>query len=161
MVRITSKVYVGTLEDYENVRDDGDFFAVIAAKEPYHRQALGYTGRSCGKEHPEYLYAERENCLICNLVDASSAEYISDTIISKALKSIDNAVENGKRVLICCNQGRSRSAGIGLLYLRHSGYFETEDFETAENFYRNYIYTAYGPANGIRSYVERHWNTTF
>ena len=161
MVRIANKVYVGSLEDYENIKSDSSFFTVIAAKEPYHRQALGYTGRSCGKDHPEYLYAERENCLICNLVDANSAEYISDTIIGKVLKDIDRAIKGEKTVLICCNQGKSRSAGIGLMYLRHCKYFETEDFETAEKFYKNYIYTYYEPANGIRDYVKSHWDTTF
>ena len=156
MTEICENVYVGTIEDYEKIKFDYAFYTVIAAKEPYHRRAVGYNGRSCGKEHPEYLYAERERCLICNLVDVDNPDWISPVIIGKALEKVNVASKNGRKVLICCNQGRSRSASIGMLYMR-TKHKLSADFETAEKEYK-LIYPSYEPANGIRRFVKNNWN---
>lgn len=159
MVEIYPNLFIGTTEDYEAVKDNKDFFTVIAAKEPYHRQAVGYKGRSCGKDHPEYLYTERERCLICNLVDVDNPDWISPIIINKAIDDIDKALlRDNVQVLICCNQGRSRSATIGLMYMKHRGYFgDNPDFEFSEKCYKT-IYLSYEPANGMREYAKLHWN---
>lgn len=159
MVEVYQNLFIGTVDEYEKVKDNADFFTVIAAKEPYHRKAVGYSGRSCGKDHPEYLYAERERCLICNLVDVDNPEWISPIIINKAIEDIDKALlKDGVQVLICCNQGKSRSAGIGFMYMKHKGAFgENSDFEIAEKSFRA-LYPAYEPANGMREYARIHWN---
>ena len=159
MVEIYPNLFVGTIEDYEKIKSDTDFFTVIAAKEPYHRQAVGYSGRSCGKDNPEYLYAERERCLICNLVDVENPDWISPVIINKAFEVIDKALfEDNKQVLICCNQGKSRSASIGLMYMQHRKAFANcPDFKTAEECFKK-IYPAYEPAGGMRGYTMLHWN---
>lgn len=54
MVRISENVYVGTLEDYELNKSSENIYTIIAAKEPYHRRVVGYSGRACSKDHPEY-----------------------------------------------------------------------------------------------------------
>ena len=155
MVRISEKVYVGTLEDYELNKSSENIYTIIAAKEPYHRRVVGYSGRACSKHHPEYLYAERERCLICNLVDVDDVNWISPVIIDKVFKNMSAALEKGMNVLICCNQGRSRSATIGMMYLHSIGVLE-KDFETSEKEYR-LIYPHYEPAKGIRDYARMHW----
>ncbi len=159
MVEIYPNLFVGTTEDYEAVKGNKDFFTVIAAKEPYHRQAVGYKGRACSKEHPEYLYAERERCLICNLVDVDNPDWISPIIINKALEDIDKALlTDNVQVLVCCNQGKSRSATIGFMYMKRKGYFgENPDFEFSEKCFKT-IYLGYEPANGMREYAKLHWN---
>lgn len=159
MVEIYPNLFVGTVEDYEEIKNNPKFFTVIAAKEPYHRLAIGYKGRSCDKNHPEYLYAEREGCLICNLVDVDNPDWISPIIINKAFESIDKALlDDSKSVLICCNQGRSRSASIGFMYIkRRKAFGESPDFADSEAAFRK-IYPAYEPANGIRGYSLLHWN---
>lgn len=147
-------LFVGTLEDYDSIKSDMDFYTVIAAKEPYHRLAVGYRGRSCGRDNPEYLFALRERCLICNLVDVDNPEWISPIIIERIFDSIKGELALGKKVLICCNKGRSRSATIGLMYLKQVGYFnEKTKFEEAEKLYRE-IYPEYDPADGIRIFAE-------
>lgn len=157
MTEIIPNLFVGTLNDYEEIKNNNDFYTVIAAKEPYHRKAVGYSGRSCGKEHPEYLFAERERCLICNLVDVDNPEWISPIIISRALEFIENTLGKlDRQVLICCNQGHSRSATIGLLYMKHKGFFKDIPFEEAETQYKR-IYPEYEPAGGMRGFAVQNW----
>lgn len=159
MREIIKNIFIGTIDDYALCADDNTMVTIIAAKEPYHRNIVGYMGRSCGKEHPEYLFAERENLLVCNLVDVENPEWISPIIIDKIFSFVDEAESNGKKVLICCNQGRSRSATIGLMYLRHKkfGVFSDLSFEEAEKYYSECFYSEYAPANGIREYARQHW----
>lgn len=157
MREVFPNILIGTVDDYEVIKGNPDYFTVIAAKEPYHRRAVGYSGRSCGKDNPEYLYAERSGCLICNLVDVDNPDWISDIIIEKIFDDIDKAVKDGRQVLICCNQGRSRSACIGMMYMRKVGYFKDMGFDEAETLYRK-IYPPYEPANGIREYARRNWD---
>jgi len=75
MIEIYPNLYIGNEDDYESkVRSETGWCVVHACKDPYHRQALGYTGRAAPKEHPEYLIARRDNQLILNLVDADHTD---------------------------------------------------------------------------------------
>ena len=159
MQEIIPRLFIGTLNDYEIIKNDTDFYTVIAAKEPMHRRAVGYSGRSCGKDNPEYLFAERERCLICNLVDVENPEWISPIIIAKAFECIENALENEERkVLVCCNQGHSRSAVIGLMYMKQKGHFaEGVSFEDTEKKFIK-LYPEYAPAGGMRGFAMQNWD---
>jgi len=157
MKEITKNLFIGSQEDYErDVKFQPDWFVIHACKEPYHRQALGYTGRAAANTHPEYLIAERENRLILNLVDVADPKYIAKEIIDKAIFAIDEKIETNK-ILVHCNQGMSRSATIGLLYLHYSGIISTDDFKKAEIEFL-YLYPNYNPANGMRIFAELNWN---
>jgi len=157
MKEITKNLFIGSQEDYESdVKFQPDWFVIHACKEPYHRQALGYTGRAAANTHPEYLIAERDNRLILNLVDVADPKYIAKEIIDKAIFTIDEKIET-KKILVHCNQGMSRSATIGLLYLHHSGIISTDDFKKAEIEFLN-LYPNYNPANGMRIFAELNWN---
>lgn len=46
MVEVFPNILIGTIDDYEGIKGNSDYFTVIAAKEPYHRKAVGYSGRS-------------------------------------------------------------------------------------------------------------------
>jgi len=156
MIEITQNLFIGNQHDYElQVRNQSNWFVIHACKEPYHRQALGYTGRAASKTHPEYLMASRENRLILNLVDVDNVNYISSEIIDTALKSIADHIATQK-VLVHCNQGQSRSATIGLLYLAQKGILTSDSFEMAEQEYLKY-YPAYSPAKGMRDYARINW----
>lgn len=157
MVEVFPNILIGTIDDYEVIKGSDDYFTVIAAKEPYHRRAVGYSGRSCGKDNPEYLYAERSGCLICNLVDVDNPDWISDIIIDKIFADIDKALKDRRQVLICGNKGHSRSACIGMMYMKRAGYFKGIGFDGAEMLYRK-IYPPYEPARGIREYARRNWD---
>jgi predicted protein tyrosine phosphatase len=139
-----------------NVKFQPSWFVIHACKEPYHRQALGYTGRAVANTHLEYLIAERADRLILNLVDVADPKYIAQEIIDKAIATIDENIEN-RNVLVHCNQGMSRSATIGLLYFHHAGIINTDNFKEAEEEFLK-LYPNYNPANGMRVFAETHWN---
>jgi len=161
MVEIYKNLFIGNQNDYElNVKLQNNWAIVHACKEPYHRQALGYRGQGAPKQHPEYLLAKREgeSRIILNLVDVDNPDWISPIIIDETIDFIKANLELGKKVLVHCNQGMSRSAGIGLLYLASQGFFKGEPFETAENIYRSNIYPIYNPAQGMRGYILKNWS---
>lgn len=155
MKEIYKNLFIGSEDDYKFLSYDlKGWYIIHACKEPYHRNALGYVGRSAPKDHPEYLIAERGCHLILNLVDAPDPSYIPKEIIDKALNTINNKIHDQK-VLVHCNQGVSRSAVIGMLYL-HSRGLLSDDFEDAEKKYLE-IYPFYAPNNGMRMYARNIW----
>lgn len=158
MIEICKNLFIGNQSNYESkVKMQTNRAIVHACKEPYHRQALGYTGRGAPQNHPEYLLAKRENRIILNLVDVDNPDWISPIIIDETIDFIRASLELGKNVLVHCNQGMSRSAGIGLLYLATQGLFRGESFENAESKYRTDFYPMYNPARGMRGYIQRNW----
>jgi len=157
MIEIASNLYVGNEADYEMVVKRQEGWAIVhACKEPYHRQAVGYTGRACSKDHPEYLLARRGHRLMLNLVDVDNPDWVHPTIVDTSIQFIDESLKNEQKVLIHCNQGCSRSAGLGMLYLAHVGKFSDMDFSAAEIEYKK-IYAPYAPAGGMRGYMVRNW----
>ena len=158
MIEIYPNLYVGNQDDYENnVKYKPEWFIVHACKEPYHRQALDYKTRGAPKGHPEYFIARRGNRLILNLVDVDDPSYISKDIIDTALDFIHTSLINSHPVLVHCNQGMSRSAGIGLLYLlAFTDMFFESNFQEAQAKFRT-VYPPFNPAAGMRIFMQRHW----
>jgi len=156
MIEISNNLFVGNQDDYElNVKGNDVWSVVHACKEPYHRNLLGYIGRGAPKNHPEYLFARRENRLFLNIVDVDSPDYIAKEIIDTALEFIQEALSNDKKCLVHCNQGESRSPSLGFLYLASHNIL-SKDFVTAENEFRE-LYPFYNPKNGIRGFIRSHW----
>ena len=159
MIMISYGLYIGDEVDYaENVSMQKGWAVVHACKEPYHRAAVGYTGRACSKDHPEYLVAPRGNRLMLNLVDVEDKDWISPIIIKAALDFINEKIAEGFDVLVHCNKGESRAAGIGMLYLATIGAFDGMDFEQAEEEYKKSFYAPCNMAGGMRGYVSSNWS---
>jgi hypothetical protein len=164
MIEVAPNLFVGNQLDYENAvysdyaQGPKDGWAVVhACKEPYHRQALGYTGRGAPKEHPEYLFAFRANRLCLNLVDVANVDYVNTTVIDAALTFIKDSLADGKKVLIHCNQGQSRAPSIALLHLsHHDERFRGLDAKQATERFKD-IYPQYEPAAGIAGYLAANW----
>jgi hypothetical protein len=155
MKEIYPNLHIGSQDDYENiVKYQEGWFIIQACKEPYHRKALGYIGRSAPKDNAEYLICLRGNHLILNLIDADSQEYIPKIIIDKIIETIDKNISLYK-IFVHCNQGMSRSATIGLLYLHHR-HILSDDFLKAEMEYKE-IYPWYMPKKGIRDFAINNW----
>jgi hypothetical protein len=159
MVEVYPNLFIGEVNDYESiVKGQTGWLVVHACKEPYHRRELGYTGRGAPKNHPEYLIARRGDRLILNLVDAPDPAYIPKEIIDAALDFTHKGLQEGKRVLVHCNLGESRSPGIGLLYLAaHTDQFSGKDFAEAESTFRS-IYPMYNPGHGMRGFMAAQWS---
>ena len=159
MTEIDEKLYVGNLIDYENNQFDNNYCFVQACKEPCHRKALGYSGRSANESHPEYLIAYRERRIILNMIDPPTGKYFENSMFEKSLIFINENLKNGKKVLIHCNQGISRSPSIGLLYLATIGKIRNENFTVAEEDFIK-IYPNYAPS-GIKEFLTLNWKNYF
>ncbi len=158
MIEVANNLFVGDQSAYESkVQFSDDWCVVHACKEPYHRQALSYSGRGAPKGHPEYLIATRGNRLILNIVDVDNPAYIPKEIIDAALLFIEQSLKAGKQVLVHCNQGMSRSAGIALLFLAKQGLIAQSSFIEAEQQFKA-LYPPCNMAMGIRGFLMQNWD---
>lgn len=160
MIEVCPGLYVGDELDYERtVKFQEGWHVVHACKEPYHREALGYSGRGAPKEHPEYLIARRGHRLILNIIDSDDPAYIPVEIVDAALEFIHKHVSAGDRVLVHCNQGESRSPGLALLYLAsQTDQIPNTSLVEAEAAFR-VIYPRYNPSLGVRGFLQSNWHS--
>jgi hypothetical protein len=161
MIEIYDKIYVGTQLDYENlVKGKSDWAIVHACKEPYHRQALGYTGRAVSKNHPEYLIARRGNRLIMNIVDVDNPMFFDkEKMMDKALDFLSEMYAKGLHLLIHCNQGESRGPSVALLFLAtRLKVIPNATFEISEGIFKD-RYPVYNPSKGIREHLRINWQS--
>lgn len=159
MIEILKNLFVGDQHDYQyQVSGQAGWAVVHACKEPYHRQALGYSGRGAPKNHPEYLMAYREpKRLMLNLVDADDYRYIGNELIEAAIEFIEKNLSEGLKVLVHCNQGESRGPSIGLIYLLKNKKIAVANFDSAIQQYRK-MYPKYNPAKGMLDYLKVYWD---
>jgi len=153
MIEVHPNLYVGSEDDERLVRGQAGWFVVHACKEPYHRLALGYRTQGAPKGHPEYLIARRGDRLILNLVDAPDPRYIPVEIIDAAIAGISANIA-ARRVLVHCNEGKSRSPGIAFLYLhKMTDLFQGMDTETAISQFR-LLYPLFMPGPGMLGFIQ-------
>jgi hypothetical protein len=159
MIEIHHNLFIGDEGDYErSVRPQQGWRVVHACKEPYHRQALGYTTRAAPRSHPEYLIARRGDRLILNLVDAPDPAFIGKELIDAALAFIHLGLNDSQQILVHCNEGRSRSSMIGLLYLAAFTDLLPDTFDNAEQRFRE-LYPPYNPGIGVRGFLRIHFDS--
>lgn len=154
MKEVYPNLFVGTESDYENNKALLDEWCVVhACKEPYHRNALGYTGRGAPKDSPYYLFLyDEKRHLILNIVDTDDPRFFDDKMIDEAINYCINGLKNGKQVLIHCNQGESRAPSLAMLVLRKIGYYKGTFTESLLDF-RN-KYPLYNPKRGMFEYIK-------
>jgi hypothetical protein len=161
MIQIAHKLWVGNQQDFDNL-DAGlgtEWAVVFAARDPWHRKELGYTGRGAPPDHPEYLFARRDDRLMLNLVDAQDPKYIRQEAIDEAMRFIEEYREkfdnpnDPRAVMIVCNQGLSRSPTLALLY---KPWPATISFEDAVAEFLE-AYPAYAPGAGMREFARANW----
>ncbi len=167
MIEVYPNLFIGSGEDLIHV-DDGNkgvkdgWFVVSAAKDPWHREALGYTERGAPKTHPEYLIAARDRRLILNLIDSDNPDYVPEKIVVTALEMVDAALGAKAKVLIHCNQGQSRAPTLALLWLRWgaasvvSHYLRKMTYDDAAEAFRG-VYPTFNPSKGMEGYARAHW----
>lgn len=154
MIQVTDNLFVGSLVDFDTLPSPSDYQIILAAHEPCHRKALGYTTKGAPKDSPEYLFAFRNgHQLILNAIDAPDPKYISKPMIDEAVKFGRAALDGGKKLACFCNQGLSRSPTIAMLILAPTLH---ADFITAEEQF-NALYPAYKPGKGMRGFAMENW----
>jgi predicted protein tyrosine phosphatase len=159
MIEVYPHLWVGDEEDYSsNIKYSPGWYVLQACKEPFHREALGYTGRGAPKDHPEYLFARRGTRLILNMVDADDPKYFPHEMIEAALDFLDEVLLYyiQEPVLVHCNKGESRAPSLAFLWV-HSHLKGLVSLEKAEEEFRR-IYPAYAPKAGIRGYLQANWD---
>lgn len=159
MVEVYKNLFVGKQEDYEKKYSYfNDWGVVHACKEPYHRNLLGYTGRGVPKDDPRYLFGyDLNKHLVLNIVDCDNPAFFADDMIDEAINYVVKCLEEGKKVLIHCNQGESRAPSIALLVLRRLKVVDS-DFNEAMNDFK-LKYPTYKPAQGIYQYMQMRWKS--
>ncbi len=159
MIEVYPKLFVGNQGDYDYGVSCQDGWAVVhACKEPYHKQALGYSGRAVSSTHPEYLVARRGNRLILNMVDAPNPSFFNkERMIDKALDFIDEMRLKDLNVLVHCNQGNSRGPSVTLLYMAaRLRALPIDALDSAEQKFRE-VYPSYLPGIGMRGHLLQYW----
>ncbi len=159
MIEVYPNLFVGDQNDYEFTVKAQDGWAVVhACKDPYHRAALGYSGRGAPKEHPEYLVARRGHRLILNMIDPDDPAYIPKELVDAALEFIHEQLSAQQRVLVHCNQGNSRGPGLALLYLaKFTDKLPKTSYSEAVPKFRE-SYPAYFPSSGVSGFLEQYWS---
>jgi hypothetical protein len=78
--------------------------------------------------------------------------------VKQVLAYIQKSLEEGKKVLISCDQGQSRSPSIALLYLAKILHAipNTNFREASREFLK--IYPTYNPALGISRFLTDKWD---
>jgi hypothetical protein len=158
MKQVAPKLFVGSEADFAELDQFGTEWAIVhAARDPYHRKLLGYTGRGAPSDHPEYLFAQRGKRLYLNLIDGPDPKYVNATMIDKAMAFIDaqlaELADKPESLFLGCNQGNSRAPTLAMLYLAPS---LPEDFDEALVRFKG-LYPDHAPAEGIKGFARIHW----
>ena len=156
MKQVAPNIWVGSEADFKQLDQYGTEWAVLfGAKDPWHRQFVGYTGRSA-PDGPERLWARRDKRMALNLIDGPDPKYVTRAMIDAGIAFLDEqvqAIEAPNQILIACNQGQSRAPTLAMLFLAPT---LGPTFDEAEAKFRE-LYPEYAPNQGIRDFARIHW----
>lgn len=97
--------------------------------------------------------------MILNMVDANNPDVFSKDMIDQALDFIDGPLDTGLKVLVHCDQGKSRSPSIAFLYIAsRPNALLSRSIDAAESEFRQ-IYPEYNPDPGIREHMRLNWES--
>ena len=155
MKEITNNLYIGDDLDCSAITSD---FMVIHACKTCHQKGVGYRG-NLSPSHSNYLVYENQSNLFLNIVDMDQELLSKYThpMMESALNFIRNNIKLEK-ILVHCNQGRSRSPSICLVYLAQNGIISSNSYINAkEEFVK--IYPSYLPGRGLEIYLHKNWES--
>ena len=143
MEEIIRGLYVGSDKDVAKAEERGYARLACCKDGPdSHRSMLGYTtlGAPKGKN---YLSVRKGDVMALNLIDVDDPTMIPDEVIDLGINFIEDMQSAGRKMLVHCNAGHSRSTTITFMYLRAVGEMP-DSFLAAEKKFR-YIYPPYDP----------------
>ena len=154
MQEIYTRVYVADVQSCTCIGSD---WAIIhACKDPCHKRAIGYSG-SLDKKHPNYLVFEKENNLYLNMIDPPIPLFQEDLFIA-FMAFAKKHWEDGKKLLIHCNQGQSRAPSLALLFLAKGlSEIDQSSYPNARIQFEK-LYSRYAPGRGIEKYFTDNWD---
>lgn len=155
MQEVHERLHVGNDTDCRT--GDENWAVVHACKHTCHQDAVGYTG-SLSSSHPDYFFLKRDEDLYLNMIDPPDRPLFADEVFEAFFSFAVPRWEDGDRLLIHCNQGRSRSPSLAMLFLSaHAGVLPTESFARARAEFKD-RYPRYRPAGGIETYLRNNWD---
>ncbi len=154
---LNTNLYVGAINDFSNVNDDD--WAIVHATQTIHYQIFGWnrTSNKPNKNHPNYIYYEKDNRLSLNWVDggASLYEWSGNGTFIKILNFIEKWLPQ-RKVLVHCDQGFSRSPSLCLLFLaKRTKSISNASYQDAKTDFLR-IYPEFSPG-GIGDYIKDNW----
>lgn len=164
MIKIPKlNLFVGDHFDYiknkKEMSNNDEWFIISAAKEPYHRDLLGYKTKGAPTDHVNYLYGTEDNRLVLNLVDSEKVEFIPRTIIEVAVNYAVYYLQEDKNVFIHCNQGRSRSMSIAFfVFKKLNSDFCKLDCEEAIEHFNVITNNSFFPNIGMNIFIKNNYD---
>lgn len=150
-------LFVGTKEEIREAQDRG--MKIVCALNRAsgfvsHQSVVGWTGKGCPKDHPHYLFLEKEHAIYLNMVDGDDPKYIHDDMVNAALDFIHKHLEAGEEVFVYCSLGESRSPSVAFMYLLEHGLIEraTCAFQLFKK-----EYPKYSPSRGNLLYIRNRY----
>jgi len=154
MIKVQDGLWVGGGVDCRV--GDEEWAVVHACKSPCHQRAVGYSG-SLSPDHPHYLVLEQATDLYLNLIDPPIPLFMAPSFIS-FLAFARKQLENGRKILIHCNQGESRAPSLALLLqAKLIGSISNESYAAARAQFEAES-ARYNPGMGIQTYLAEHWS---
>ena len=127
---------------------------IHACKDPCHRSAAAYQGKSLPADNPHYLAVEKDNHLYLNLIDPPVPLFQRRSF--ELFFSFLDRQPKDRPVLIHCNKGESRAPSLTLLYMaKRLGLLRDDSYGAARTAFEA-LYP-YKPGKGIAEFMEQNW----
>jgi hypothetical protein len=161
MKDVFPNLYVGTVVEANLVLKQPDDWRLANVAKTLHCNLNGWSMTGKYSNHPFYIIREEPAFISVNWVDgpASYFNYQNKgvSVVKQLLAFIQKSLEKEKKVLITCDQGRSRSPSVALLYLAKVSRTITDAsyIEASREFKSKY--PDYQPAPGISGFLTSIW----
>lgn len=153
MKEIHERVFVGN--ELSCTTGNFELAVVHACKSPCHQRAVGYTG-SLASTHLNYLVLEQDHDLYLNIIDPP-VPLFKPPLFSNFLAFASKHWNDGRKLLIHCNQGESRAPSLALLFLAKGlSVIDQVSFQVARKQFES-LYPRYAPGKGIETYFTTNW----
>lgn len=152
MRELCHNLFLGSMADYELLKNDDHIVFVQACAFPYYKDnILNNEGDNL------HVFTNNNKCLSLNMIDDFKCDYERYLALFNITKQyIDDNIKDN-RVLIHCNMGQTRSATFALLYLKTINYFKDISFNEAERQFL-IMYPSYSYGMGIREFALKIWD---
>lgn len=150
MFKVSDNLFIGNDLDFKTASKQGGYSFVHCAKYPYWND-LPKTGEEIGAN-----IAHRHQELFLNMVDSDESHYFSMPLFEYAFLFIDSELGKGRKVLVHCNKGVSRSPSVVMAYMARKGELTTEThLKCKKEFLKKYRY--YAPSSGVAFFMLLNW----
>jgi hypothetical protein len=153
--RVIDNLYVGSLEDCKAVEGNPEWSVVHACKHPCHASKCGSRPDSSSSN---YLAYREGNDLFLNMIDPSTPLFQRE-MFDSFIEFMRHAWEEGRKILIHCNQGESRAPTLAILFLAKVLYRITAaSFDEAADEFELLTNCQYRPGKGLDEWMRKNWH---